>query len=321
MPLCEIRIPTYRRPALLRRCLSHLERQTEQDFVCVVFDDSPDREAEDVLADFPTLAIDYRPNPSNLGISRNLGQCFCTKPFNDAEYAFCCEDDNYVLPNFIRDNIMVCLAQKVNIVVRDQAIETTFGEICPTYTNMWGCFPEGRHEPLTALLTLFPCGGIGNASLFWSTKAKTELGIGLDCADPKLVEYMRPFTINEPWAFAAQPALVWHGDPVSSFRLSSERRRQLTKKAWRQVAIARLRREAIRRLELAGLWPAILEMLSPNVWERVEWTTAWAGRPVSRGSLRRWSVLKRYLMGLAIAGVHGPKLGTFEQGLGAPATC
>lgn len=319
MPLCEVRIPTYKRPALLRRCLSHLERQTERDFICVIFDDSPDREAEAVVADFPNLAIDYRPNPRNLGISLNLGQCFCTKPWHDAAYAFCCEDDNYILPNFIEENIKICTEHNVRILLRDTAIETTSGEISSTYTTMWGCFREGRHEAILALLAVFPCGGIANGALFWSTNATSELGIGLDCPDPKLVEYMRPFAIQEPWAFVAQPAAVWHADPVSSYRLSRGRSKELRRKAWRQVAIARIRRQAIRRLDQAGLWPDCLETLMPNVRERVEWTTAWAGRPADRRSLRRWAVFRRYMLGLAISSVRGPSLGSLERGLASSA--
>lgn len=319
MPLCEVRIPTYKRPALLRRCLSHLERQTERDFICVIFDDSPEREGQEVVAEFPNMAIDYRPNPGNLGISLNLGQCFLTKPWHDTAYAFCCEDDNYILPDFIEENIQICNEKNVHILIRDTAIETESGDLCPTYTTMWGCFREGRHEAISALLAVFPCGGIANGSLFWSTNATSELGIGLDCPDPKLVEYMRPFAIQEPWAFVGRPAAVWHADPVSSFRLSRGRSRELRRKAWRQVAIARIRRQAIRRLEEAGRWPDCLNTLMPNVRERVEWTTAWAGRPADRRSLRRWPVFRRYMLGLAISSVRGPTLGSLEQALASSA--
>ena len=44
MALCEIRVPTYRRPELLERAMRSLQAQTQRDWVALVMDDSPERE-------------------------------------------------------------------------------------------------------------------------------------------------------------------------------------------------------------------------------------------------------------------------------------
>ena len=47
---CEVRVPTYRRPELLERCLKSLIAQTHENWRAIVLDDSPEREGEAVLA-------------------------------------------------------------------------------------------------------------------------------------------------------------------------------------------------------------------------------------------------------------------------------
>ncbi len=49
MSTVEVRITTYKRPDLLKRCLNSLLGQTFQDWQAYIFDDSPDQEGKTVL--------------------------------------------------------------------------------------------------------------------------------------------------------------------------------------------------------------------------------------------------------------------------------
>jgi glycosyltransferase involved in cell wall biosynthesis len=46
MSLCEVRIPTYKRPDLLKRALSNLRKQTYDNWQAIAFDDSPEQEVK-----------------------------------------------------------------------------------------------------------------------------------------------------------------------------------------------------------------------------------------------------------------------------------
>lgn len=73
MSLCEVRIPAYKRPDLLRRALSSLVVQSYPNWQAIVLDDSPDKEALNVIRSFEDDRILYKPNEKNLGVLKNIG--------------------------------------------------------------------------------------------------------------------------------------------------------------------------------------------------------------------------------------------------------
>jgi GT2 family glycosyltransferase len=58
---------TYRRPELLRTCIDRISTQTRQLTRLIVVDNHADGAAEVVCGSYPTLTVDYRPAPGNLG--------------------------------------------------------------------------------------------------------------------------------------------------------------------------------------------------------------------------------------------------------------
>src|SRR6266404_5450662 len=102
MPSFEIRVPTYRRPALLKRALDSLLAQEERDWVAFVYDDSPDRESESAISKFNDRRIHYLSNSRMLGAAGNIDQAFRKQPLSDARFFAILEDDNLFLPHFLK---------------------------------------------------------------------------------------------------------------------------------------------------------------------------------------------------------------------------
>lgn len=307
MALCEIRIPTYRRPDLLRRALSSVAAQTEQDLRCIIFDDSPDREAEAVVAEFPQLDIDYRANPENLGICRNLGQCYQTRAFGDAEFAFCLEDDNTIDATFVQENVEQLRQSNIKLLIRNTKSRLPNGVIYSEHTHLARGFKEGVHQAPIALLSIFYTGGIPNGSLFWSTQAQSELMIGLDLWDPILQEYMRPFTFREPWLFVNTPLYIFDAGS-DSFRKQKTKIRQKIAGYRRALMVARIRRSCALLLKKAGLWQTGIESLNPHVVGRFELGAATACMPLSYQRMWRWKLLRRFCYGTLAIVLRRPKL-------------
>ena len=70
-PRVTIVVPTYRRPALLRESLEAIRAQGFSDYVALVCDNSPDREAAAVVAALGDERFQYVPREENLGILGN----------------------------------------------------------------------------------------------------------------------------------------------------------------------------------------------------------------------------------------------------------
>jgi abequosyltransferase len=96
MKTLAVSIPTYKRPELLRQCLEALAKQCEHyDVNIYVYDDSCSDINKSVYADlcncFPGIVVSY--NQVNLGIDRNIDQCF-TAP--EAQYVWVMGEDDLV---------------------------------------------------------------------------------------------------------------------------------------------------------------------------------------------------------------------------------
>jgi glycosyltransferase involved in cell wall biosynthesis len=246
--ICEIRVPTYKRPKLLRRALESLQAQTYTHWQCVVFDDSPDGEAEAVVTHIDDRRVQYRKNPVNLGISENLGICFQTRPIAGGDFACVLEDDNFFLPDCLRQNVAALDRSATAILLRNQCIERNvrnglFGEISKD-TTLSRIFFERTYSPAELLCSIFLGGGISNGSLFWRTECISELQLGSEVKDPVLQEFVRPFLIQEKTFFAEEPLAVWQENALHSFRLFKGRDQRI-KRILRLSAVAYLRRLAL----------------------------------------------------------------------------
>jgi len=119
MPLVEARVPAYKHSGLLHRALQSLRDQTHSDWVAVVFDDSSEQEGRQVVHAFNDDRIEYQPNNKNLGRAANIDHAFQTNPCLGGEYAFVLEDDNYLFPEFIAENLREIERQRLNIILRN----------------------------------------------------------------------------------------------------------------------------------------------------------------------------------------------------------
>jgi glycosyltransferase involved in cell wall biosynthesis len=211
MDVCEVRIPTCNRPELLERALKSLIGQEFGNWKAIVFDDNPIRENQVLINEFADTRIIYSPNKVRLGAAGNINQAFQTTPYVDGSYAFVLEDDNYLLPDFISNNITALNHYRVNIMLRNQLVEVYKGPNNTELTNLttrgdW--MEEKLYSPLELCAFLFFNEGISNGGLFWRTSAKSDLVVE-DTSDVGLQENFRTLHIAEPILFRKKPAAVF----------------------------------------------------------------------------------------------------------------
>lgn len=146
-------VPTYKRPDLLRECLGAIAVQTYSDFVVLVCDNSPEREAESVVADLADERFLYRPREHNLGILGNA-----MKGFAEAATPWVMEvdDDDLLHPRGLEllmaqvrdDPELVAVFGGVQVVDFDRrplSQEESAAFITPSRV------PPGRHHPFVHL--------------------------------------------------------------------------------------------------------------------------------------------------------------------------
>jgi hypothetical protein len=216
----EIRVPTYRRPAWLRHALSTVLAQSFSEWHVLVFDDSPDREGEAVVRELGDRRISYRPNARNLGATGNLNQAFQTEPYVGGRYACVVEDDNWLLPDYLRENVRVIAESGCAILHRNQQIWSRFSDppVATPKTTLGDWYPQGRLRPaqLRAYALLFP--GISNGALFWATDARSQLRVSDEMRDASLQEMCRCLQIVEDSFFAHECLAVWADVPLNKTR-------------------------------------------------------------------------------------------------------
>ncbi|WEX08176.1 glycosyltransferase family A protein [Chelativorans sp. AA-79] len=249
--LVQVRTPTYKRPDALRRCLRTLQAQTWQNWVCDVYDDDPQGSAKAVCDELGDRRIFYNRNRPQKFASPNIDQCFSRRNPRKADYFCVAEDDNFILPEFMEENIALCEREGVEIVLRNQLMEYKSGTP-EAYLSDFGildrCLVEGRYEPDLFRLSLIPGIGVSNGGLFWSKSAGSDLEIGYPC-NATLQEYMRTFTIIEDIYVAMKPLAVWAQNGEQTTRDLGDRASYLRRELDLKRGIQLLQRETWR---LAG---------------------------------------------------------------------
>lgn len=192
-PLIECRVPTYRRPDLLRRALTSLQAQTEPRWQAIVLDDSPAAEAREVVARLGDERIHYRLNSEPLLASGNIDQAFAPTPFFEAQAAFVLEDDNAVAPDFIAtvckrfaNGVGPVLSVNQRSVRLDSALcEKPLGVLRPHQTadQLWD------FERLC--LHAFTTRSLPNGGYVWLLGAGIDLSVGQAVREPQLQECIR----------------------------------------------------------------------------------------------------------------------------------
>ena len=262
-PACEVRVPTYRRPGLLRRALESLRLQTLPDWTAVVFDDSPDREGEPVVGGIGDRRIRYRPNPSNLGAAANLDRCFAAGPVAGGRYACVLEDDNALLPEFLERNAAEAEAGGLRLLFRNQLVESPAasgtvpsGAVTPApagRTTLGGIYRGGDYDPVELLpAAFFTAGGFSNGAAFWRTDGRSRLRIGPEVPDTGLQESLRLLRVADRCGVRLEPLAVWRDNGAESVNYRAGRWRARRERTRRLLGVAQIRREAYLRLVRAG---------------------------------------------------------------------
>lgn len=244
-PICEVRVITHKRPAWLRRSLESLRSQTCPYWIAYVYDDSPQCEAEEVVRKMKDPRIHYLPNKSNFGAAANLDQGFSVSSRSVAQFACILEDDNWLLPDFIQENVSALRQFGGNLLMRNQCIadqrdfSAEYEMTARTTLEPW--YSEGVISPFEIHARMLLMQGVSNGGLFWRLNGKSRLQVGKLVTDSGLQEFCRSWQINEPIWVAMKPLAVWSRTHVGTQHYTKSMIRSSTRgfQAVRQV----LRRE------------------------------------------------------------------------------
>jgi len=210
----EIRVPTYCRPELLARALHSLVTQTETDWLAFVYDDSPHHEAESVVRTLADKRINYRPNSENLGAAGNIDQAFRKQPLSDACFFAILEDDNLLLPHFLKRAREIAESTGYSLIQMNQNIIDENGRPQePPITTRGDWFSHGPVSPMTLYASLFLMEGVSNGGLVWTRDSKTDLEVGKHMNETCLQEACRTLKITEPVFFESEPCASWSSLP------------------------------------------------------------------------------------------------------------
>jgi glycosyltransferase involved in cell wall biosynthesis len=220
--LCEIRVPTYRRPQLLKRALLSIVMQTHNDWSCIVFDDCPDGSARSVTEEIDDPRIAYLHNSPPLGAAMNIDQSFKSRPIRGGRYAFVLEDDNYLFSRHIEAAINVLKKHDVRVALCNQFCEEVElpgqpGRLTAIKTLNW-MYDEGLFHPNELLPALLFSQGFSNGAAFWRTDCLSDFQIGQSTMRPGIQESMRLLRLRDPVYVSLEPTAVWRSnDPRESY--------------------------------------------------------------------------------------------------------
>ena len=200
---------------MLRRCLKSIVAQSYRDWVALVMDDSPEKEAEEIVSEFKESRICYKPNAVNLGCCGNLDQAFSNIRLCGGNFACVVEDDNWILPHFLSANIGAIHQTGCKIILRNQWINLdSENPVVEKYigTTRSGVFGKSdqRLSPLEIRAAMFFSEGISNGGLFWSLENNVSLVVGPTVKFSPMQEYCRSLQIFEEIYFGAEPLAVFN---------------------------------------------------------------------------------------------------------------
>ena len=211
--LCEIRVPTFRRPKLLKRALLSICAQTHSHWRCIVFDDCPDGSARAAVDSLHDDRIVYSHNPKRLGGIGNIDQAFTHNQLLGGNYAFVLEDDNFLLRNHVEHSIKLLRNQNIKVALCNQFCEIVdvpgeAGRIGNEQTLNW-MYEPGIHDPDKLLPALLFSHGFSNGSAFWATNCITDFQIGAATEFPEIQESLRLLRLRDVVCVSLEPTSVW----------------------------------------------------------------------------------------------------------------
>ena len=211
--LCEVRVPTFRRPKLLRRALLSIVAQTYDNWRCVVFDDCPNGSARSVVDSISDKRIGYSHNTKQLGGIGNIDQAFTHRPLFGGQYAFVLEDDNCLLPKHIERSINILQNHNTKVAFCNQFCELIDvagepGRIGNVQILNW-MYEPGIRNPDELLPALLYSHGFSNGSAFWRTDCVTNFRVGAATKFPEIQESLRLLRLKDVVYVSLEATSVW----------------------------------------------------------------------------------------------------------------
>jgi glycosyltransferase involved in cell wall biosynthesis len=278
--LCEIRVPTFRRPKLLRRALLSILEQTYRHWRCIVLDDCPDGSARSIVEGMQDPRIGYLQNPRQLGALGNIDKSFVHEPMLGGQYAFVLEDDNYLLPIHIERSIAILTNINAKVAFCNQYCENSHigeepGQIASEKTLDW-MYEPGIHRPEELLPALLFSHGFSNGAAFWRTDCLSDFQIRGSTMRAEIQESLRLLRLREPVYVSLEPTSVWRAreprkrsaerdiwrSAVNKFRRVMEEKEKVD---YRCIALNRLGVEGVRKFITGNTIPDFLDYRQARV--------------------------------------------------------
>jgi glycosyltransferase involved in cell wall biosynthesis len=262
MHLCEIRVPTYRRPKLLRRALASILEQTCEDWRCIVLDDCTEASARPVVEEILDQRISYAQNSQRLGALGNIDRAFAHGSVLGGRYAFVLEDDNYLMPVHIAKSVDILKESGAKVAFCNQYCETAEvidqpGQLTNTGTLDW-MYEQGNREPDELLPALLFSHGFSNGAAFWRTDCLSDFQIGAATAHPGIQESLRLLRLRDPVYVSLEATSVWRArEPQQSFA-----ERTLSLDSLRRFALGGIDRLTV-AIETINYQSEVLKRLGP----------------------------------------------------------
>jgi hypothetical protein len=242
--LVHIRTPTYKRPQALRRALQSMIDQSWPHWICDVYDDDPAGAGQAVCVELADPRVRYHHNMPQLFASKNIDHCFTADNPHGADYFCVVEDDNFLMPTFLAENIALCREHKVEIVLRNQVIEHASGTDRAALSKtgvLDDTYVEGLYQGSEIRLSLLAGIGVSNGGVFWSRNTRSMLEIQYPCT-ATLQEYLRTYSIHEPVYVAMKPLAVWAENAENTTRNAELKAGYLRRELDLKRAVQALRR-------------------------------------------------------------------------------
>lgn len=227
----EVRMPTYRRPELLRRALCSLIEQTHEDWVCRVLDDDP--RGGDMRALVPEISdprVRLEPNGTNLGVAANIDRAFSLPPLEGTDFVSVLEDDNYYLPRCLAENFRIFSKNSCNVILRNQLAESESSEIYSgDMFTFFGPDGDGMIPRSRLWANMFYGTAAPNSSFFWRPTQGISLSTLQFTDEPMFGELLRAAGISCDVYVARDPLVVWRDNEANTNR---RRARRLEQAKW-----------------------------------------------------------------------------------------
>lgn len=184
-PLITTVIPTYRRPAMLRRAIRSVLNQTLPHFRLCVYDNASGDDTGAVVEEFQRedSRVEYLCRPTNIGMDGNFidGANRVETPF----FSFL-SDDDLLLPNFYEDALKGFQRHpEAALSILPTLCMTPRGLIFLVTGLQW---PEGLVQPPQGMLSTLYHGNPGLQGMLIRKDVWDEFG-GFDCATEPTAEY------------------------------------------------------------------------------------------------------------------------------------